>query len=291
MRASRHAVLRRRGHREGPLAPPGARQEASLATFDMARYEELHHGGIVGSAVHHFEVTTSTMDEARAGAQSRGGEGCGDAYVADEQTAGRGRFERTWTDAPGASLLVTFHLCVREIAYLPLASFAGALAAADAVTMVSGLETALKWPNDVMAGDRKLGGILAEAQAGSTEADVFVGVGINIGEAATAALTDAERAVATSIEGAGARPPGVEELLVGLSEQLEARVAQVESDPDSLLADWRGRLATLGTRVRLATTDGAVEGEAVDVTAEGLLVLRFEDGGKRSFAAGDVTTL
>ena len=257
----------------------------------MARYEELHHSGIVGSAVHHFERTTSTMDEARAGARARGGQGCGDAYVADEQTAGRGRFERFWAGAPGASLLVTFHLCVREIEYLPLVGFAGALAAADAVAKASGLETALKWPNDVLAGGRKLGGILAEAQAGSTEVDVFLGIGINIGESAIAGLSDAERAPATSIEGAGGQPPTAEELLARLSEQLEGRVAQVESDPDGLLADWRGRLTTLGARVRLATTDGAVEGEAVDVTAEGLLVLRFDDGGRRSFAGGDVTTL
>ena len=263
----------------------------------MARYEELHHGGIVGSAVHHYERTTSTMDEARAGAQARGGEGCGDAYVADEQTAGRGRFRRPWADAPGASLLVTFHLCVREVEYLPLAVFAGALATADAVAQVSGLETALKWPNDVLAGGRKLAGILAEARAGSTEADVFLGIGVNIGEAAIAGLPEAERALATSIEGAGAgagagaQPPQVEELLARLSEQLEGRVAQVESDPDGLLADWRARLVTLGARVRLSTTDGAVEGEAVDVTAEGLLVLRLDDGGQRSFAAGDVTTL
>ena len=257
----------------------------------MARYEELHHGGIVGSAVHHYERTTSTMDEARAGAQARGGEGCGDAYVADEQSAGRGRFQRPWTGAAGASLLVTFHLCVREVEYLPLAVFAGALAAADAVAEVSGLETALKWPNDVLSGGRKLGGILAEARAGSTEADVFLGIGVNVREASIAGLAEAERALATSIEGAGAQPPQVEELLARLSEQLEGRVAQVESDPDGLLADWRGRLATLGTRVRLSTAGGAVEGEAVDVTAEGLLVLRLDDGGRRSFAAGDVTTL
>ncbi|MDA1062563.1 MAG: biotin--[acetyl-CoA-carboxylase] ligase [Chloroflexi bacterium] len=261
----------------------------------MDRYEELHHRGMVGSVVHHFTRTTSTMDEARVGARAQrregSGEGCGDAYVADEQTAGRGRFERTWTDAAGASLLVTFHLCVRETDKLPLVGFAGALAAADAIEAVSGLETLLKWPNDVLAGGRKLGGLLAEAQPGSTEVDVFLGIGINIAEAAIAGLTDAERALATSIEGAGALPPAVEELLAALSAQLERRVAQVESDPGRLLADWRGRLATLGTRVRLATTDGTVEGEAVDVTAEGLLVLRTDDGAQRSFAAGDVTTL
>ncbi len=262
-----------------------------MAPFDMDRYEELHHLGMIGSMVHHSERTTSTMDEARAGAQTRGGEGCGDAYVADEQSAGRGRFDRTWTDAPGASLLVTFHLCVREIEYLPLVGFAGALAAADAVAEVSGLETALKWPNDVLIDGRKLAGILAEAQAGSTETDVFLGIGVNIAEAAIAGLSDSERSLATSIEGAGAQPPAVEELLARLSEQLERRIAQVEGDPDRLLADWRGRLVTLGTRVRLSTTDGDIEGEAVDVTAEGMLVLRLDSGSQHSFAAGDVTTL
>ena len=176
---------------------------AGLTPFDVARYEELHHGGIVGSAVHHYERTTSTMDEARAGAQARGGEGCGDAYVADEQTAGRGRFRRPWADAPGASLLVTFHLCVREVEYLPFAVFAGALATADAVAEVSGLETALKWPNDVLAGGRKLAGILAEARAGSTEADVFLGIGVNIGEAAIAGLPAAERAARDEHRGRG----------------------------------------------------------------------------------------
>ena len=156
--------------------------------FDESRYEELHHGGMIGSLVHYRERTASTMDDARAGAMARRGEGCGDAYLADEQTAGRGRFRREWVDAPGASLLVTFHLCVLDIVYAPLVGFAGALAAAEAVTEASGVETGLKWPNDVLAGGRKLAGILAEAQPGGVEADVFLGIGINIGEAAIAGL-------------------------------------------------------------------------------------------------------
>ena len=259
--------------------------------FDETRYEELHHGGMIGSVVHHRERTTSTMDDARAGAQALRGEGCGDAYLADEQTAGRGRFRRPWVDAPGASLLVTFHLCVLDLEFAPLVGFAGALAAADAVTESSGLETELKWPNDVLAGGRKLCGVLAEAQPGGVEADVFLGIGVNIGEAAIAGLPDAERALATTIEGEGATPPGVEELLAALSEALERRIAQVESEPERVLADWRARLGMLGSRVRLSTTDGEIEGVASDVTAEGQLVLRLDAGGTFSFAAGDVTVL
>lgn len=259
--------------------------------FDESRYEELHHGGMIGSLVHYRERTGSTMDDARAGAAALGGAGCGDAYLTDEQTAGRGRFRRPWVDAPGASLLVTFHLCVLDMAQAPLVGLAGALAAAEAVAEASGVETALKWPNDVLAGGRKLAGILAEAQPGGVEADVFLGVGINIAEAAIAGLSDAERAVATTIEGEGAEPPTVEALLAALSESLERRFAQVEAEPDRLLADWRDRLAMLGARVRLSTTDGEIEGVAEDVTAEGQLLLRLDGGGTYSFAAGDVTVL
>ena len=259
--------------------------------FDQDRYEELHHGGLIGALVHYRERTPSTMDDARAGAAARGGEGCGDAYLAGEQTAGRGRFRRPWQGAPGASLAVTFHLCALDIAFAPFLGLAGALAAAEAVTAASGLETALKWPNDVLAGGRKLAGVLAEAQQGAVEADVFLGVGVNLGEAAIAGLPDAERALATSIEGEGAAPPDAETLLAALCEALEGRAAQAESAPDRLLADWRARLAMLGSRVRLATPGGDVEGEAVDVTAEGSLVLRLDGGGTHAFAAGDVTVL
>ncbi|MCY4455609.1 MAG: biotin--[acetyl-CoA-carboxylase] ligase [Chloroflexi bacterium] len=259
--------------------------------FDESRYEELHHGGMIGSLVHYRERTASTMDDARAGAAAMRGEGCGDAYLADEQTAGRGRFRRPWVDAPGASLLVTFHLCVLDIAYAPLVGLAGALAAADAVSEASGVETELKWPNDVLAGGRKLAGILAEAQPGGVEADVFLGIGINMREAAIAGLSEAERAVATTIESEGATPPSAAELLATLSEALEGRLAEVDSDPEGLLADWRARLGMLGSRVRLSTTDGDIEGVAEDVTAEGQLVLRLDGGGTHSFAAGDVTVL
>ena len=143
----------------------------------------------------------------------------------------------------------------------------------------------------MLAGGRKLAGILAEAQPGGVEADVFLGIGINMREAAIAGLSEAERAVATTIESEGAAPPSVEELLAALSEALERRLAEVDSEPERLLADWRARLGMLGSRVRLSTTDGDIEGVAEDVTAEGQLVLRLDGGGTHSFAAGDVTVL
>ena len=264
---------------------------AAAAEFGHAEYAALRGAGRVGALVHAVRRTASTMDDARAGADARGDAGCGDAYLASEQTAGRGRFRRPWAGAPGASLLVTYHLCVSEPARAPLVGFAGALAAARAVTEASGLATALKWPNDVLAGGRKLAGVLAESRPAEGRADVFLGVGVNLGEAAIAGLPPPERARATSIEGEGAPPPGRERLLAALSRALGERLAQAEADPAGLHADWRSRLATIGARVRLSTPGGEVEGLAAGVTAAGQLVLRLDGGGARSFAAGDVTTL
>ena len=266
-----------------------------MPPFDLDRYRELHHGGRVGARVHYRERTASTMDDAREAAALRGTEGCGDAFVAGVQTAGRGRFRREWLDAPGASLLVTFRLCLRDLDAASLVGPAAALAAGDAVSAASGLETALKWPNDVLAGGRKLAGILVESRAAEDGVDVLLGIGTNVREAAVANLPEDARALATSIEGAGSTPPPLEVLLAALAEQLESRLDQAEHDPASLHAEWRARLVTLGTRVRLASGDGAArelfEGEAIDVTRDGRLVLRLDSRDERAFSAGDVTTV
>ncbi len=274
---------------------------AAAADFDHERYAALRGGGRLGARVHAVARTTSTMDDARAGADRRGAAGCGDAYVAGEQTAGRGRFGRRWVATPGAALLVTFHLCPAAGPHTPLLSAAGGLATAEAVEAACGLDVSLKWPNDVLADGRKLSGVLADARHGpGGSVEVFLGIGVNLREAATAGLPPDERARATSIEGAGAPPPDPEMLLAELSRALERRVGQLERDPPAFLDDWRDRLETIGRRVQLAPAGpeagegegaGVVEGVAVGVTPLGELTLRLDDGSSRSFAAGDVTTL
>ena len=270
----------------------------AASDFDHERYASLRGGGRIGARVHAVAVTTSTMDDARAGADRHGAEGCGDAYLAGEQTAGRGRFGRRWVASPGAALLVTFHLCPAAGPHTPLLSAAGGLATAEAVEAACGLAVTLKWPNDVLIGGRKLAGILADARtAPGRGIEVFLGIGVNLREDATAGLPPDERARATSIEGAGAAPPDAEVLLAELARALERRVGQIERDPAAFLAAWRARLETIGRRVQLAPAgpeageQGVVEGVAVGVTATGELTLKLDDGSERSFAAGDVTTL
>ena len=135
----------------------------------------LRPGGL-WQAVEVVERTGSTNADLLA--RALGGAPEGVVLAAEEQSAGRGRMGRTWVSPPRAAL--TFSLLVRPAAVPParrgwLPLLAG-VAVASAVTAVTGVQTRLKWPNDVLAGPAKLGGILAEA-AGDA---VVVGVGLNV---------------------------------------------------------------------------------------------------------------
>lgn len=258
--------------------------------FDHRYYAARLGPVAIGRTVRYAEETASTMDDARAGADAEGAAGSGTAYVAGRQTAGRGRQGRQWVSEPGAGLYVTYHLvpATRDAAASSLFAVAGAMAAADAVEFTAHLETALKWPNDVLHEGRKLAGILAEARHGE-HSDVFIGIGINV---RASALPPEVAAIATSIEGAGGEAPRIEELLAALSSALEYRLEQLERTPAALIEAWRARLTTLGQHVRLASPDGRIhEGEAVDVSPRGDLVLRHEDGTTAAYAAGDVTSV
>src|SRR5512135_1982562 len=139
----------------------------------------------IGAIVHRFESVPSTNDTARA--MALGGAAHGTAVLAGEQTSGRGMRDRAWHSAPGLGLYVSFVLRGPEDGAVPfphLVPLAAGLAASDAVLEAAGLETKLKWPNDILVEGKKLGGILAEGVgAGAAGGFVVVGIGLNVGHA------------------------------------------------------------------------------------------------------------
>jgi len=168
-----------------------------------------------------LDSVTSTQDVARDMP-------IGSIVVADHQTAGRGRMERRWEAPPGTSLLVSFVLAPSR-----LLSLAAGVAAAEAC----GPDVRLKWPNDLLLDDRKLGGILVEA----TPHKAICGIGVN--------LTWAP-------EGAAMLERPREEVLARLQKQ----VARWTAAPGELvLRRWRELSATLGRRVRIDGTEGMAE--------------------------------
>jgi len=236
-------------------------------------------------------------------AQAGTGAAEGLVLVAEAQTAGRGRQGRRWTSPPRAAL--TFSVLLRPrgvppalLAWVPL--LAG-VASASAVSAVTGVDTALKWPNDVLADGGKLGGILAERSGPA----VVVGIGINVwqdraglpGDAATSLLLEAPAGdTARSGDGSAAEVPGLRELL--LAELLAAlshwylawrdQASPGDADACGLRREYARRCSTLGREV-VVTMPGAevISGTAAGVDWAGRLEVRTAHG-RVLVTAGDV---
>jgi BirA family biotin operon repressor/biotin-[acetyl-CoA-carboxylase] ligase len=172
---------------------------------------------------------------------------------------------------------------------LHLVTTAVGVAAAAALDEVAGVPVRLKWPNDLVvvtaAGERKLGGILAEAVWSGEHLDaVVVGLGLNV--TWPAELPDELADLAVALNHLTDRPVDRSDLLEALLGRLEPLLVDLASD--DLIEAWRARSATLGRAVRVELASGeVVEGEAVDLTASGHLLVRTE-GGTEEVLAGDV---
>jgi BirA family transcriptional regulator, biotin operon repressor / biotin---[acetyl-CoA-carboxylase] ligase len=250
-----------------------------------------------GGLWHVLEVTERTgSTNADLLGQARDGAPEGVVLVAEEQSAGRGRMGRTWVAPPRAAL--TFSVLVRPGAvpparrgWLPLLT---GVAVAEAVTATAQVQTRLKWPNDLMAGPGKLGGILAES-AGDA---IVVGIGLNVDtEPAELPPPGPGGLPATSLRAAGAAPAERGPLLLAILAGFERRYQgwrQAGGDPDrsGLRTEYTEWSATVGRQVRAELPGGQLlSGLAVGVDSDGRLLVRASPGAEVPVAAGDVVHL
>lgn len=262
---------------------PPVRARSELAVGMGARFADVRWVASTGS------TNVDVMELARAGEPE------GVVLVADHQTAGRGRAGRSWEAPPGASLLMSV-LLRPPAAVMDLTTMAVGLAAAEAVESLGGFAPKLKWPNDLVwpgdgsSADRKLGGILAEADWGNHDrVVVVVGLGLNVRwpEDLPTELAD----IAIACNHVSDAPIDREDLLVAVLQRLDAHYSRlVTGDRAGLLAAWSARSATLGRTVRVDLGREEVEGVASSVTEEGHLVVDTESG-RREIAVGDVVHL
>jgi BirA family biotin operon repressor/biotin-[acetyl-CoA-carboxylase] ligase len=203
--------------------------------------------------------------------------------VADAQTRGRGRGGARFESPAGglyASLLVA---APAEALPGPLVAAAG-VALAEAVEGVApGVVARLKWPNDLLAGGRKAGGILVEAASGSRGegAPVIVGIGVNLAAVPRALAADVATATTCLEEHAG-KPVPRGALLEALLPRVDARVAsfRAKAGLSSLDRDWRARLAWVGERVRCLVGGRVRRGTLLDASLERGLLVRDASGGE-----------
>lgn len=247
--------------------------------------------------IRRFDSVDSTnrylLEAARSGADD------GVVAVADHQSAGRGRLGRRWEAPAGSNLLLSVLLRPPLSAdQRHLASAVVALAAADAVQAVLGLELGIKWPNDLLASDgRKLAGVLAEADvmadptpAGGQGPPIVVGIGVNVNWPVTDAdLPPDLVGLATSLHQQTGGPVERSVVFETLLEALEPRAADLAtaSGRTRQADDFRRRCTSIGTRVRVELADTWFEGTAAELTPEGHLVVDVGPG-SRTVVAGDV---
>ncbi|MER5984889.1 biotin--[acetyl-CoA-carboxylase] ligase [Streptomyces sp. NPDC001787] len=219
----------------------------------------------------------------------------GTVLVAEEQTAGRGRLDRTWTAPPRSGLFFSVFLTPGEVpverwGWLPL--LAG-VAAATGLARSAGVDTALKWPNDLLVtvegAERKAGGILAE-RAGD---GVVIGMGLNVSLRAD----ELPAPTAGSLALADAVSTDRETLLRAVLRSLEQwygtwRAADGDAAASGLQAAYAAGCATLDRTVRAQLPgDRTIVGEAVAIDGDGRLVLSTDDGLREPVSAGDIVHL
>jgi BirA family biotin operon repressor/biotin-[acetyl-CoA-carboxylase] ligase len=229
--------------------------------------------------IHYFPETTSTMDEAMALARK----GCPDfsVAVAQRQTRGRGRMQRTWLSADGG---LYFTVVIRPAIPVMLAGLVNLAAALDMAALLRSscrVDARVKWPNDILVGKHKICGVLSQMEAeGDQVAHMNIGVGLNVNNA-----PETEEPIAISLKTLMGRPVPRREILVAFLDAFKRRI--LAFDPQAVIDGWRSSNATLGRQVCVFTVKERVEGTAVDVDAHGGLILRLGDGTLQTVMVGD----
>jgi BirA family biotin operon repressor/biotin-[acetyl-CoA-carboxylase] ligase len=239
--------------------------------------------------VHYFASVVSTNAVARELADA--GEPEGTIVLADEQVGGRGRSGREWFSPKGcgvwASIIVRPSVDARRLAGLGIVT---AVAVASALGREFGVAARVKWPNDILAGGRKLGGILVEAGqvAGEAVESAVVGIGLNV-DVAPGAFPEELRGSAGSLAAVAGR--SIDRLAV-LRVTLEAfDVAYgryTEEGAAPFRESWRTLSMTLGRVVEIEASGRTVTGTVSDLSPEGALILEGADGRTVEIWHGDV---
>ena len=229
--------------------------------------------------IHYLEQTDSTMAIARD--LARKGKPEYTVVVAGRQLKGRGRLNRQWHSAEGG---LYFTVILRP--QLPpvlsgRVNFAAAMSLVDTLAQLFQIEARVKWPNDVLVGERKIAGMLSELEADSDQVIyVNLGLGINVNND-----IDPFKQTATSLRKILGHAVARKEVLACFLERLEERMQP--SQLEKIVDEWKQHTITLDRRVRIVTRQVITEGFAIDIDPNGALILALDDGETTTVHYGD----
>lgn len=253
--------------------------------LDISALEAALAQRTIGHRIHHYSLIGSTMDEARRLAAEGAAEGT--VVIAEEQTAGRGRFNRAWVSPRGENLSFSVIL-TPPASQLPYMNMAATLAVARTVADTAGVKPTIKWPNDVRVGELKISGILIETAVESEDAVcAIIGIGVNVNF--NPSLYDEIAGISTSLYRETGQRRNRTPVLRTLLEHFDDAYATVRAGK-SLTAEWSAMLDTLGRTVTLRSQHDVIEGIAESVDEQGNLIVRQPNGSPYTATAGEVTS-
>lgn len=242
-----------------------------------------------GQKVIHLTTVDSTNSYAKKLAQQGASEGT--VVIADGQTGGRGRLGRQFSSPAGQGLY--FSLILRpdcpptELMHLTCAV---GLAASDAVSSAAGITPGIKWTNDLVLGNRKLGGILTELSIDPTSGLVshaIIGIGINCTQE-TEDFSPQIRQIATSLHLSG-RDTETGALAAALIDSLYQMRQRLLSEKEPLMERFSRRCVTIGRNISILQGEQVRHGKALAIDREGALLVQLEDGRQDRIACGEVS--
>lgn len=238
--------------------------------------------------IHRFETIDSTNTRAKEMAQQ--GAPHGTILIARQQTGGRGRLGRSFHSPPGSGIYMSMILRPRCTAdQLMHLTCATAVAMCDAVETATGFRPGIKWTNDLVWNDRKLGGILTELGFnGSDLAYAVVGIGINCTQGAEDFPPEL-RNMAASLSMAAEMPVDTNCLESEMIHALNKMDAELLSKKADVLCRYRKNCVTLGKDISVVCGESVRHGKALDIDDEGGLIVAFSNGTTETVAFGEVS--
>jgi BirA family biotin operon repressor/biotin-[acetyl-CoA-carboxylase] ligase len=236
----------------------------------------------IGQKIIYYPSLTSTMDAAKK--EALWGAEAGTVVLAGEQTAGRGRLQRSWLSPVGG---LAFSVILRpNLSYLPYMVMLASLAVTYGVRSLTGLKPQIKWPNDVLIGEKKICGILIENDIRKNILKhMVIGIGINVNLQVDQHPEIAS--IATSLSDQLGRQVPRDEVLRAVLMEMDRLYADLPQG-ERLLNQWKNNLVTIGLQVQINMGNQIYTGLAESVTDNGSLMIREKDGHLVKIIAGDV---
>jgi BirA family transcriptional regulator, biotin operon repressor / biotin---[acetyl-CoA-carboxylase] ligase len=259
---------------------------ARLLPYEVQRELQTQ---FIGHTMKYYESTASTIWIGKQfGTEGNGENIHGLVIIAEEQTGGTGRLGRTWVSPPGGIWVTVVLKPTIPVDHMFMVTMAGSIAVARAIRKEFDIGALIKWPNDILIGDKKVAGLLLELSADAETINyclLSIGIDVNV---PLQELSPGLQAVATSLSAELGRDVDRAAFLAAVLKEFERHYLVLESGEfETIVREWKSLSATLEHRVRINTLTKHFEGEAIDIDEHGALIVRKDNGTVERVIAGD----